>query len=171
VLALRRVVNGPSADRHQRRARFLSGGKEKEEVPDASLLYQPPYRARRADDGKCALLASQHGPSAQQEAKSAGIQELNVAQIQHEHAGAVADRAIQRPLKRRHRLDAHVTPHGEARRSAQPAVDDLKRWLRLAGHNRGLPTAPGQEAWRLGSRARLDARQGGRSDRPVALVL
>jgi hypothetical protein len=46
---------------------------------------------------------------------------------QNEGPGRFADRGVEDRFQRRDRADVDLTPHGNARRSLQPSVDDLKR--------------------------------------------
>ena len=95
---------------------------------------QPSHGSGRADDGKCAVLPRQEGSSAQYQAKAAGIQELDLAEVKDERPGAVADGAVERQLQRGHRGDVDLAADGDGRRFLQLGVDDLEPLRRAARH-------------------------------------
>jgi hypothetical protein len=111
----------------QRRGCVVARGVEKQQVRDADQLDQAPDVTGRADDRERAVVASQQRSGAQYQAKAAGIEELQVAEVKNEGPGRFADRGVEDRFQRRDRADVDLTSHGNARRSLQPSVDDLKR--------------------------------------------
>ena len=71
-----------SARGQQRRRRFLRRGEKRQEVLDAVLREQPSDGSGWADDGECAVFPSQEGASAQYQAKTAAIHELELVEVE-----------------------------------------------------------------------------------------
>lgn len=74
---------------HQRPGRSLARRVEEQRVRDADHLEQAEDGTRRADDHERAVLATKQGSGAEQHAQAAGIEELDVAEVQ-DNAPAVS---------------------------------------------------------------------------------
>jgi hypothetical protein len=67
--------------------------------------------AGQTDDRERAFVSRQHGARAQDHAKAAAVEELNVAKIEYEHSDAVANRCVNGSLEVRYDGNVDLAPN------------------------------------------------------------
>ena len=131
---------------HERRGRRLARVVEHQQVGHPDDFEQAPHRPGRADDGERPLVLPEQRAGAQQHAEAAGVEELELAQVDHERAHAVADRVVERVREHLHGGDVDLAADGDPGRATDVGVRDREGLRRPLRHRAVRPRPPTRKA-------------------------